>query len=277
MMRRRASPSARTIRTAPTAPCVPVDRDGAPVPRSDPPDAGPVTGNGSCTSVEGGSERSTGPPDGPRGGPADSRDLPQNARISADAVRPLPAPPACPARRRRGSGTRIVTERPLARWLPAIVVGLVAFIAARLAMLPGFAFWDTGELQAVAPLMGTGPPQGSRRTSLLGWFVSVMLQPFGEPRVPDEPVRRRLPGGRRRGGGRPRPGADRIHRHRHRGRHRADVHRLVDRHARRDARPPPGPARDPVPRARRVGGRRARTGRSWRRRSSLGSRSATIR
>ena len=29
MMRRRASPSARTIRTAPTAPCVPVDRDGA--------------------------------------------------------------------------------------------------------------------------------------------------------------------------------------------------------------------------------------------------------
>ena len=43
-MRRRASPSARTIRIAPTAPCVPVDRDGAPVPRSDPPDAGPVTG-----------------------------------------------------------------------------------------------------------------------------------------------------------------------------------------------------------------------------------------
>ena len=44
MMRRRASPSARTTRSAPTAPWVPVDRDGAPVPRSDPPDAGPVTG-----------------------------------------------------------------------------------------------------------------------------------------------------------------------------------------------------------------------------------------
>ena len=66
MMSRRARPSARTIRTAPTAPCVPVDRDGAPVPRSGPPDAGPVTGNGSCTSVEGGSERSTGSPRGPR-------------------------------------------------------------------------------------------------------------------------------------------------------------------------------------------------------------------
>ena len=65
MMSRRASPSARTTRTAPTAPCVPVDRDGAAVPRSVPPDAGPVTGNGSCTSVEGGSERSTGSPNGP--------------------------------------------------------------------------------------------------------------------------------------------------------------------------------------------------------------------
>ena len=65
-MRRRARPSARTTRTAPTAPCVPVARDGARVPRSVPPDAGPVTGNGSCTSVEGGSERSTGSPGGPR-------------------------------------------------------------------------------------------------------------------------------------------------------------------------------------------------------------------
>ena len=69
MMSRRARPSARTTRTAPTAPCVPVDRDGAPVPRSIPPDAGPVTGNGSCTSVEGGSERSTGSPGGPHAAP----------------------------------------------------------------------------------------------------------------------------------------------------------------------------------------------------------------
>ena len=44
MMSRRASPRARTTRIAPTAPCVPVDRVGAPVPRSGPPDAGPVTG-----------------------------------------------------------------------------------------------------------------------------------------------------------------------------------------------------------------------------------------
>ena len=69
MMSRRARPSARTNRTAPTAPCVPVDRDGAPVPRSIPTEAGPVTGNGSCTSVEGGSERSTGSPGGPHPAP----------------------------------------------------------------------------------------------------------------------------------------------------------------------------------------------------------------
>ena len=62
-MNRRASPRARTIRTAPTVPCIPVDRGGAPVPRSYAPGSGPVTGEiGSCTSVEGGSERSTGSP-----------------------------------------------------------------------------------------------------------------------------------------------------------------------------------------------------------------------
>ncbi len=72
-MRRRARPSARTTRTAPTAPCVPVTRDGARVPRSVPRAAGPVTGNGSCTSVEGGPERSTGSPGGPRDTPRDGR------------------------------------------------------------------------------------------------------------------------------------------------------------------------------------------------------------
>ena len=66
MMSRRASPSARTTRIAPTAPCVPVGRDRRVLCLgSVPPDAGPVTGSGSCTSVEGGSERSTGSLAGP--------------------------------------------------------------------------------------------------------------------------------------------------------------------------------------------------------------------
>ena len=132
-MRRRTRPSARTTRTAPTAPWVPVSRDGARVPRSVPPMAGPVTGNGSCTSVEGGSERSTGSLDGP----------------------PAPA--------------------------PAVVVGSSPSRPRALALLPGVAYWDTGELQAVAPLMGTAHPTGFPTYVLLGWLASVVLQPFGEP------------------------------------------------------------------------------------------------
>ena len=48
-------------------------------------------------------------------------------------------------------------------------------------MLPGVAFWDTGELQAVGPLMGTAHPTGFPTYVLIGWLASVLLQPFGEP------------------------------------------------------------------------------------------------
>jgi hypothetical protein len=67
------------------------------------------------------------------------------------------------------------------RLLPALVVGLVAFAIAWVTLLPGLAFWDTGELQAVAPLMGTAHPTGFPTYVLLGWLASVLLQPFGEP------------------------------------------------------------------------------------------------
>lgn len=65
-------------------------------------------------------------------------------------------------------------------WAPALVAG-IAFLAARTAMLPGLAFWDTAELQAVGPLMGTAHPAGFPTYALLGWLASVVLQPFGEP------------------------------------------------------------------------------------------------
>jgi Protein of unknown function (DUF2723) len=68
-----------------------------------------------------------------------------------------------------------------AGWLLPGVVGLVAFGAARLAMLPGVGFWDTAELQAVAPLMGTAHPSGFPTYVLLGWVANVVLSPFGEP------------------------------------------------------------------------------------------------
>lgn len=64
---------------------------------------------------------------------------------------------------------------------PPAAVALIAFAAARTAMLPGLAFWDTAELQAVGPLMGTAHPAGFPTYVLLGWVASVVLQPFGEP------------------------------------------------------------------------------------------------
>jgi Protein O-mannosyl-transferase TMEM260-like len=72
----------------------------------------------------------------------------------------------------------VVTRlRPIA----VLGVGAIAFLAAWLAMLRGVAFWDTGELQVVAPVMGTAHPTGFPTYVLLGWLASVLLQPFGEP------------------------------------------------------------------------------------------------
>ena len=72
----------------------------------------------------------------------------------------------------------MVTRQRLAA---SLLVGLVALVAASFALLPGVAFWDTGELQAVAPLMGTAHPTGFPTYVLVGWLASVVLQPFGEP------------------------------------------------------------------------------------------------
>jgi hypothetical protein len=68
-----------------------------------------------------------------------------------------------------------------ARWLPSVFVGVLAFVAARAALLPGLGFWDTAELQAVAPLMGTAHPTGYPTYVLLGWLANLLLTPFGEP------------------------------------------------------------------------------------------------
>ncbi len=68
-----------------------------------------------------------------------------------------------------------------ARLAGPLLVGFVALFAASLTMLPGVAFWDTGELQTVGPLMGTAHPTGFPTYVLLGWFASVVLQPLGEP------------------------------------------------------------------------------------------------
>ena len=72
-----------------------------------------------------------------------------------------------------------MVRRP--RLAASLVAGLVALVAGSLALMPGLAFWDTGELQAVGPLMGTAHPTGFPTYVLVGWFTSVVLQLFGEP------------------------------------------------------------------------------------------------
>ena len=72
----------------------------------------------------------------------------------------------------------MVTRRRLA----ASVVALIAFAAAVLTMLPGVAYWDTGELQAVAPLLGTAHPTGFPTYVLsAGWRRSSSSRSASRP------------------------------------------------------------------------------------------------
>ncbi|MGH2465528.1 MAG: protein O-mannosyl-transferase family [Candidatus Limnocylindrales bacterium] len=64
---------------------------------------------------------------------------------------------------------------------PALLAGFLAFFLAWRTLLPGLYLWDTGELQTVGPLLGTGHPSGFPAWVILGWFASVALQPFGDP------------------------------------------------------------------------------------------------
>lgn len=48
-------------------------------------------------------------------------------------------------------------------------------------LLPGVDFWDTGELQVIGPVMGTGHAPGFPTFAILGWIVNILLTPLGEP------------------------------------------------------------------------------------------------
>jgi hypothetical protein len=63
----------------------------------------------------------------------------------------------------------------------ALVAGTVAFALGYTRLLPGVAFWDTGEMQTVAPVFGTAHPTGYPTYVVLGWLASVVLQPLGSP------------------------------------------------------------------------------------------------
>ncbi len=79
-----------------------------------------------------------------------------------------------------GAGARRAPLAFLAAGAP-VLVGVVAFGLARSVLLPGQGFWDTGEFQAVAPVLGTAHPTGYPSYVLLGWLASLALAPAGEP------------------------------------------------------------------------------------------------
>lgn len=64
---------------------------------------------------------------------------------------------------------------------PPLLAAAVAVGLTVATMLPGVAFWDTGEFQVVAPLMGTAHSPGYPTYVLLGWLANLLLAPFGEP------------------------------------------------------------------------------------------------
>ncbi len=75
-------------------------------------------------------------------------------------------------------------EDRLERWaiaLAPLAAGIIAFGIARSTMLPGLGFWDTGEFQTVAPVLGTAHPTGYPTYVLLGWLATLVLGPAGEP------------------------------------------------------------------------------------------------
>ena len=63
----------------------------------------------------------------------------------------------------------------------AMGAGAVAFFLALRTLLPGLYLWDTGELQTIGPVLGTGHPTGFPAWVILGWLASIVLQPFGNP------------------------------------------------------------------------------------------------
>ena len=70
-------------------------------------------------------------------------------------------------------------------WLAAaaapVLVAFVALVLARSILLPDQGFWDTGEFQAVPPVLGTAHPTGYPSYVILGWLATIALTPLGEP------------------------------------------------------------------------------------------------
>jgi len=69
----------------------------------------------------------------------------------------------------------------LAAVLPPVFVAGLVVINGWSGLLPGVAFWDTGEFQTVLPILGTAHPTGYPTYVLLGFVANLVLAPLGEP------------------------------------------------------------------------------------------------
>jgi len=67
-------------------------------------------------------------------------------------------------------------------WLvPPAVAVLAVIVIVGPGLMPGVGYWDTGEFQTVAPLLGTAHPTGYPTYVILGFLANVLLTPIGEP------------------------------------------------------------------------------------------------
>jgi hypothetical protein len=62
-----------------------------------------------------------------------------------------------------------------------LLVGALVVLNAWGGLMPGVAFWDTGEFQTVLPIMGTAHPTGYPTYVILGFIGNILLTPIGEP------------------------------------------------------------------------------------------------
>jgi hypothetical protein len=75
----------------------------------------------------------------------------------------------------------MVSSRLLAVAGPPLAVAALVIVNAWPGLMPGVGFWDTGEFQAVLPVMGTAHPTGYPTYVILGFLGNLLLAPIGEP------------------------------------------------------------------------------------------------
>lgn len=66
-------------------------------------------------------------------------------------------------------------------WLPPALVAAAVVVVGWGGLLPDVGFWDTGEFQAVLPVLGTAHPTGYPTYTILGYLANIVLTPLGEP------------------------------------------------------------------------------------------------